>query len=94
MGPSAPLWFGRGEVALHKERRPWDSTAMMTLVVFTQVRAAEKRKTLVLLWWIDEGTVKNAWRSSLAGSPWGEQLRAYEYTRVRILSEVATTLLL
>ena len=43
------MWFGKGEVALHKEQKSWSSTTTMTLVVFTQVRATEKRKTLLLL---------------------------------------------
>ena len=66
----------------------------VTLVVFTQVQATDKRKILILLWWVDGRTGVDTQRSSPAMSPWGEQLRAYEYSRVRILSNVATTLLL
>ena len=44
-----PWWFVKREITLHKERKPWGSTTMMTLVVFTQVRAAVKNKTLLLL---------------------------------------------
>jgi hypothetical protein len=59
---------------LHKERKPWDNRAEVTLVVFTQVWAAVKRKTLLLLWWIEERTVVVAQCSSLARWPRGEQL--------------------
>jgi hypothetical protein len=34
-GPSAPLWFGMGEVTLHKERRPWSNTKAMARAIFT-----------------------------------------------------------
>ena len=64
-----PFVVRQGEDALHKERRSWDGTAMVKLVFCTQVRAAEKHKTLLLLWWIDGGTVKNARCSSLGRSP-------------------------
>ena len=48
-----PFVVRHGEVTLHKERRPWSDTTAMTRAVFTQVRAAVKRKTLLLLWWIE-----------------------------------------
>ena len=47
--------------------------AEITQAVFTQVRAAVRRKTLLLLWWIDGG--KNGGEHntlSLAGLPMGE----------------------
>ena len=37
---------------MHKEQRPWSSTSEITLIIFTQVWAAGKRKTLLLLYWI------------------------------------------
>jgi hypothetical protein len=86
------LWFDRGEFASHKERRPWDSTAKVTQVVFTQVWAAVRRKTLLLLGWIDGRTVVNERLSIPARLPREEQLRTYDYTRVRILSKVAMAL--
>jgi hypothetical protein len=71
-GAIGPLWFGRGKGALHKERRARSSTTMITRAVFTQVRAALRRKTLLLLWWIDERTMVETQRSSPARSPRGE----------------------
>ena len=51
MGPRAPLWFSRGDhVAQRAETMKQHDDK--TLVVFSQVWAAEKRKTLLLLWWI------------------------------------------
>ena len=53
MGPRAPFWFGGGMARCTKSRGAWNSMAEITHAVFTQVRAAMRRKTLLLLWWID-----------------------------------------
>ena len=67
----------------------------ITQAVFTQVRAAARRKTLLLLWWIDG---RKCWRSAMLltdkVASGREELRAYECEGVRILSTVAMGLLL
>ena len=55
MGPRVPFWFGRGMARCTKSRGAWYSTPEITRAIFTQVRAAVRRKTLLLLWWIDGG---------------------------------------
>jgi hypothetical protein len=55
---------------LHKERRPWSNTMVMTRAIFTQVRAAVKRKTLLLLWWIEWKKATGAGCKSPARWPW------------------------
>ena len=50
---------------------------------FTQVRAAVRRKTLLLLWWVEGRVSVGTRRSSPARSPRGEQLRAYKCARVQ-----------
>ena len=65
---------------------------------FTQLRAAARRKTLILLWWIDGGKVVVE-RSTLArqGLPWGSSDYARmvcELFNLLTLSTVAMGLLL
>ena len=50
----APSWFGRG-VALHKVQTSVGQHDRDHRGNFTQVRAAVRRKTLLMLWWIDGG---------------------------------------
>jgi len=94
-GAIGPLWFGKGDENIAQcakgiEQRENDDTGN-----FTQVRVAARRKTLLLLWWINEWTMVEMRLSSPTRLPWGrEQLRAYECTRVRIICNVATTLVL
>ena len=55
---AATYWTGRplacsaGDVALHKEQT---SARQRAHKQFTQVRATARRKTLLMLWWIDGG---------------------------------------
>ena len=50
--------------------------------IFTQVQAAVRRKTLLLLWWIDGGKmVLSATRSPGRDASGRERLRAYECVR-------------
>src|SRR5215216_6593643 len=71
MGAKAPCWFGRGDVALHKEQRSVGQRGSDHTSNFTQVWAAVRHKTLLLLWWIDGGR-KVVVRSTLArqGRQW------------------------
>ena len=55
MGPRAPCLFSRGDVVLHKEQRNVVKRDSNLTGSFTQVRAVVRRKTLLLLWWIDGG---------------------------------------
>ena len=81
----------QGDVALHKEQTSMGQHGGDHAGNFTQVRAAVRRKTLLLLWWI---VVENAALSPGKIASGREQLRAYECTRVQILSMLATALLL
>ena len=56
-GAMSPFWSGEGMGMLHKERRSATQHDRYHTGSFTQVRAAVRRKTLLLLWWID---VENA----------------------------------
>ena len=55
MGPGGPLLVRQGGVALHKEQTSVGQHGRDHTRNFTQVRAAVRRKTLLLLWWIDGG---------------------------------------
>ena len=72
MGPGGPLLVRQGGNALHKEQTSVGQDGKDHAHNFTQVRAAVRCKTLLLLWWIDGGRVV-AERSTLArhGLPWG-----------------------
>ena len=72
MGPGGPLLVRQGDVALHKEQTSVGQHDRDHTGNFTQVRAAVRRKTLLLLWWIDGGKVVVE-RSTLArqGLPQG-----------------------
>ena len=76
---------------MHKERRSVTQHGRDHTGSFTQVRAAARRKTLLLLWWI---MVENA--SLLPGrvASGREELRVYECEGVRIISTVTMGLLL
>ena len=65
MGPRGPLLVRQGDVAWHKEQTSVGQHDRDQAGIFTQVRAAVRRKTLLLLWWIDGGKVV-AERSTLA----------------------------
>ena len=60
----APCWFGGGTLHCTKSRSAHD-TRQRAHKQFTQVRAAARRKTLLLLWWID-GRMDLVVRSTLA----------------------------
>ena len=68
-------------VALHKEQTSVGQHNRDHTGSFTQVRAAVRRKTLLLLWWIDGGKVVVE-RSTLArqGLPWGSS----DYARMGV----------
>ena len=57
MGLEGPLLVQRGDVALHKEQTGVGQHGRDHTSNFTQVRAPLRRKTLLLLWWIDGGRV-------------------------------------
>ena len=57
MGPGGPLLVRQGAVALHKEQTSVGQHGRDHACNFTQVRAAVRCKTLLLLWWIDGGKV-------------------------------------
>ena len=73
MGPGGPLLVRQGDVALHKEQTSMGQQGRDHTGSFTQVRAAARCKTLLLLWWIDGGKVVVE-RSTLArqGLPQGD----------------------
>ena len=75
MGPEGPLLVRQRDVVLHEEQTSVGQHDRDHAGNFTQVRAAVRRKTLLLLWWIDGGKVVVE-RSTLArqGRQW---LRAY-----------------
>ena len=66
---------------LHKEQKNVGQHGRDHTSSFTQVQAATRRKTLLLLWWIDGGKVV-AERSTLArqGLPWGSS----DYVRMGV----------
>ena len=72
MGPGGPLLVRLGDVALHKEQTSVGQHGRDHVGNFTQVQAAVRHITLLLLWWIDGGKVV-AERSTLAlqGLPQG-----------------------
>jgi hypothetical protein len=53
MGPEGPLLVRQGDVALHKEQTSVGQHSRDHTGNFTQVWAAARRKTLLLLWWIE-----------------------------------------
>ena len=53
----SPCWFGRGESRCTKSRPTQGDAAGDHTSNFTQVQAAVRRKSLLLLWWIDGGRV-------------------------------------
>jgi hypothetical protein len=57
MGPRGPSLFLQGDVALHKEQKNVGQYGIDHMSNFTQVQAAARCKTLLLLWWIDGGKV-------------------------------------
>ena len=63
---AAPCWFGGGRrVAQRADQR--EVGRQRAHKQFTQVRAAARHKTLVLLWWIDGGNEHGgAWYTCLA----------------------------
>ena len=79
MGLRAPFGLVGGMGTLHKERRGVTQRIGDHAGNFTKVRAAARRKTLLLLWWI---MVENA--SLLPGrvASGQEWLHAYECVRV------------
>ena len=81
MGPGGPLLVRQGGVALHKEQTSVGQHGKNHTGNFTQVRAAARRKTLLLLWWIDGGKMV-AERSTLArqGLPQGSS----DYARMGV----------
>jgi len=54
-GAINPFWFGGGMALCTKSREMSHSMIEITQANFTQVRAAVRGKTLLLLWWIDGG---------------------------------------
>ena len=52
-GARSPFWIGGGMGALRKEPRSVTQHDRDYTGSFTQVRAAARHKTLLLLWWID-----------------------------------------
>ena len=85
MGPRAPCWFGGGMTRCTKSRGVWNRTTEITRAVFTQGRAAVRRKTLLLLWCIDGGNmVANVAHLPGKVTLGRECLCAYECVRVRI----------
>ena len=54
-GTKGPLLVRRGDGTLHKEQKNVGQHDRDHAGNFTQVRAAVRRKTLLLLWWIDGG---------------------------------------
>ena len=81
MGQRGPLLVRQGDVALHKEQTSMGQHGRDHAGNFTQVRAAARRKTLLLLWWIDGGKVVGE-RSTLArqGLPQGSS----DYTHIEV----------
>ena len=57
MGPEGPLLVWQGDVALHKEQTSVAQHGRDHADNFTQVWDTERRKTQLLLWWIDGGRV-------------------------------------
>ena len=57
MGPGGPLLVWRGDNTLHKEKTGVRPRGRDHTGNFSQVRAAVRHKTLLLLWWIDGGKV-------------------------------------
>ena len=55
MGPGHPLLVRQGDVALHKEQKNMRQRGSDHTGSFNQVRATVRRKTLLLLCWIDGG---------------------------------------
>ena len=85
MGSEGPLLVWRGDVTLHKEQTIVGQHGRDHTSNFTQVWAAMRRKTLLLLWWIDGGRMVVE-RSTPApqgciGRQW---LRAYECVRIQL----------
>ena len=56
-GAISPLWFGMGDEHIAQRVKNVAQHDRDHTGSFTQVRAAARRKTLLLLWWIDERTV-------------------------------------
>ena len=65
MGLEGPLLVRQGDVAVHKEQTSVGQHDRDHAGNFTQVQATVWRKTLLLLWWIDDGRVVVG-RSTLA----------------------------
>ena len=63
-GAIGPLWFGKGEGRIAQRAETVEQCGSDDMGSFTQVRAAARRKTLLLLWWIDERTMVKTQRSS------------------------------
>ena len=57
MGPEGPLLVRQGDNALHKEQTSMGQHGRDQTGNFTEVRATVRRKSLLLLWWIDGGRV-------------------------------------
>ena len=78
-GTGGPLAGSAGGVALHKEQTSVGQCGRDHTGNFTQVRAAVRCKTLLLLWWIDGGkmlvSAAHLPGSVASGRKW---LRAYE----------------
>ena len=54
-GAMSPLWFGRGDEHVAQRAETVAQHGRDHTGNFTQVQAAARRKTLLLLWWIDGG---------------------------------------
>ena len=68
-GTKCSLLVRQGDVTLHKEQKDVVQHGGDHTSNFTQVRAAVRRKTLLLLWWIDDVKMV-AKRSTLAQQGW------------------------
>ena len=81
MGPGRPLVGSVGGVALHKEQRNMRQHGRDCTSSFTQVRAAARHKTLLLLWWIDGGMwIMQCSTLARQGSPYGSS----DYARMGV----------
>ena len=98
MGPEGPLLVRQAGVALHKEQTCVVQHGRDHTGGFTQVRAATRRKTLLLLWWIDGGMVvmegSTLARQGLPQGGSGYTPKGCELSNLLSLSTVAMGLLL